>query len=340
MTEYIAYTPEKFATFLRRNSERSEWKGKERGIKTLNTAMSFDIETSSFYHDDKKCATMYVWAFDIFDITFVGRTWDEFVNLINQLHTHYKTKANRLIRIYVHNLSYEFQFMHKWFKWSKVFAVKARTLIYAITSTFIEFRCSYLLYGSKLSTLAEDMNMDSERPEMSKIKGYDYKAIRHWKTVLTPFEYEYVIIDVKIVTKFINQCIKSEAGGISTIPLTKTGYVRRLCRDRCLQYQSYVCMIHALNLTYYEYNTAKHAFSGGYVHSSPYHSNRLYYDVTSFDFASSYPAVMLSEKYPMSTGIRVDHCTKEEFLELMHDYLCITTIKIRKVKATFTLITV
>ena len=335
MTEFVLYTNEKFKRFLELNSECSEWRGQERGVKTLNTAISFDIETSSFRKDEKKYATMYVWAFDIFDITFIGRTWKDFVDLINILHKHYKTKSNRLVRIYVHNLTYEFQFMHKWFKWSKVFAIKARTVLYAITSSWIEFRCSYFLYGSKLATLAEDMNMDSERPEISKIQGYDYKLIRTSLTPLTPFEIEYVIIDVKIVTKYITQCIKSEKGGISTIPLTKTGYVRRLCRERCLAYKSYKDIIHGMNLTYNEYITAKGAFAGGFVHSSPYHTNKIMYDVTSFDFASSYPAVMLSEKYPMSSGIEVCGCTKEEFLELMHKYLCIVTVKLRKLKATF-----
>lgn len=335
MTEFVIYSNEKFKRFLQLNSERSEFVGKERVAKTLNAAISFDIETSSFKQNDKKYATMYVWAFDIYDVTFVGRTWKEFQDLIYLLHKQYKTNSKKLVRIYVHNLSYEFQFMHKWFKWNKIFAIKARTVLYAVTDSFIEFRCSYFLYGSKLSTLAEDMNMDSERSELSKIQGYDYKLLRTYKTPLTPFEIEYVITDVKIVTKYINQCIRSEKGGISTIPLTKTGYVRRLCRDRCLSYKSYVNMIHGMNLTYNEYITAKGAFAGGYVHSSPYHTNKVMHDITSFDFASSYPAVMLSEKYPMSTGIEVTDCTREEFDELMHNHLCIVTLHLRHVKAIF-----
>ena len=335
MTEYIVYSPEKFETCLRLNSERLEWKGKERGVKTLNTALSFDIETTSFYANKKKRATMYVWAFDIWGITFIGRTWEEFVNLISQIHRTYKTKQNRLVRIYVHNLSYEFQFMHKWFKWIKVFAVKARTVLYAITSEFIEFRCSYLLYGSKLETLAEDMNMDSERAEISKIKGYDYGLLRHSKTPLTPWEIEYVITDVKIVSKYILQCIKQESGGISTIPLTKTGYVRRLCRERCITSPSYKCMIHGMNLTYAEYITAKGAFAGGFTHSNPRHTDKIKYSVTSFDFASSYPAVMLSEYYPMSTGIEIKNSTRSEFLRLMREELCIVTLTLKKVKAKF-----
>ena len=117
MTEFVVYTTEKFKRLLELNSERSEFIGKERGVKTLNTAVSFDIETSSFKKDEKKYATMYVWAFDIFDVTFIGRTWHDFVDLVTQLHKYYKTKSNRLVRIYGNNLRYEVQFMHTWFKW-------------------------------------------------------------------------------------------------------------------------------------------------------------------------------------------------------------------------------
>lgn len=334
MNLYVNYTPTKFLNLLRLNSERLEWKGS--GVTMLNSALSFDIETSSFYLDSKKYATMYVWAFDIFDVTFIGRTWEEFTSLLSTLSTFYKLTPKKLIRIYVHNLSYEFQFMRKWLTWRKVFASKSRAVIYAISTLNIEFRCSYFLYGSKLSTLAEDMNIYSEQSEISKIAGYDYSLLRHSATPLSDFELDYVITDVKIVTKYIKTCIAKEEEGIASIPLTKTGYVRRLCRNACLSNPNYYYMIHAMNLTYPEYITAKGAFAGGFVHSNPKHTNIPQYDVTSFDFASSYPAVMLSEKYPMSSGMLITRISdRSEFEELMNTSLCTVTLTLRNIKAIY-----
>lgn len=40
------------------------------------------------------------------------------------------------------------------------------------------------------------------------------------------------------------------------------------------------------------------AFAGGYVHANRFHANRVVKNVLSMDIASSYPTVIVSEKYP------------------------------------------
>ena len=46
----------------------------------------------------------------------------------------------------------------------------------------------------------------------------------------------------------------------------------------------------------------KRAFQGGFTHASFYNCYLTHLNVGSHDFTSSYPAVMVAEKYPMSTG--------------------------------------
>ena len=53
-----------------------------------NVACGFDIETSSFYQDfikkpENKRAIMYAWKFAIEDITIIGRTWEQLIELTN-----------------------------------------------------------------------------------------------------------------------------------------------------------------------------------------------------------------------------------------------------------------
>ena len=49
----------------------------------LNIPCSFDIETSSFYDGLAKKAIMYIWTFNINGTTFYGRTWKQFIDLLD-----------------------------------------------------------------------------------------------------------------------------------------------------------------------------------------------------------------------------------------------------------------
>ena len=109
-----------------------------------NIPVCFDIETSSFKKMGKKMATMYLWSLCINGSTIVGRTWDEFTDIIEFIAEHMQTDKNTLI-IYVHNLGYEFQFMRGWFNFDEVFAVKERRPVHATLPNGIEFKCSYIL---------------------------------------------------------------------------------------------------------------------------------------------------------------------------------------------------
>lgn len=325
-SKYVTYSPTAVQKIL--DSERSEFAGTK--TKYLNTPISFDIETSSFYIGDRKCACMYVWAVDINNNTIIARTWADFRRLIDQLVDYYSLGKSRWLIIYVHNLSYEFQFMRKWFTWSAVFAQKGRRVMYARTTEGVEFRCSYFLYGGKLDTLANEMAESEHSESMLKLK-YDYSLMRTPDTDLSADEVEYLIHDVKILTKYITKCIRQE-GNITTIPLTKTGYVRRKSKNATLGSIEYRKLIHSMNLTYEEYETAKFAFSGGFTHSNPNHTDQNMDNVASFDFASSYPAVMISEMYPMSSGVELRHLSKEKFEEYMMKELCTCRLTIKNVK--------
>ena len=70
--------------------------------------MGFDIETTNIIKDDYKRAYMYHWQMSFNDNVFMGRTWEEFTNIIEFLQG-IKGKCNFLI--WVANLSFEFQFI-------------------------------------------------------------------------------------------------------------------------------------------------------------------------------------------------------------------------------------
>ena len=326
------YTPHATKQIL--TSHQAHWVKKE-GNYILNEAISFDIETTSIYQGEEKRAFMYVWMLDIFDCTIIGRTWQEFVSTINTIVMHFNlANVKRRAIIYVHNLAYEFQFIRKWFKWYKVFSLSRRKPLYALTRTGIEFRCSYRLSGYKLEKVGELVNI----PKLT--NDFDYSKVRHSKTPLSPEEINYCIHDVKIVCAYIRQKMKEDDNNISLLPLTKTGYVRRYVREYTLRGKNrcfYKNAIRSLTLETEEYLMAKRAFAGGYTHASVIHSGIECKDVTSFDFSSSYPTVLIAEKYPMTKGRKIENITKEDFYELMSSerLCCIFTITLTNVHQTF-----
>lgn len=308
-------------------------------IKYFDVPCSFDIETSSFFRSagnlDEKIAIMYEWTLGIYGLTIIGRTWEDFENVISIIIEELKLDMFKRLIIYVHNLSYEFQFIRKHFKWEKVFAIDNRKPIYAVNVSGIEFRCSYLLSGYSLQKLGDNL----QKYEVKKLVGsLDYDKIRHNETPLTKEEIAYCVNDAKIVMAYIAERILQD-GDISKIPITKTGYVRNYCRNSCF-YESgvsrkksfkrsrYMDMMHGLKLSGDEYMQLKRAFQGGYTHANPFYSGKVVNNVTSFDFTSSYPCVMLAEKFPMSSAEEVKITSREQLNENLKLYCCLFDIEL------------
>lgn len=312
-------------------------------IDFYNIPAGFDIETSSFFRstgnddENEKVAIMYEWTFGIDGYIIIGRTWDEFVKMIVQITETMKTNPACRLVVYVHNLSYEFQFIRKHFEWYKVFSIDTRKPIYAITSTGIEFRCSYILSGYSLAKLAENL----QTFDIRKLTGdLDYSLIRHSKTLLTDTELGYCVNDVKIVMAYIMERIETD-GDITRIPMTKTGYVRQYCRNSCfydgtgngykkLRYKE---IMNGLRLTPEEYKQLKRAFQGGFTHANPFYTGKVVKDVTSYDFTSSYPSVMISEKFPMSSSEVVKITSAEDLERNLQKYCCLFDIEIEDLQA-------
>lgn len=293
----------------------------------INLACSFDIETTSFYENSSKTAIMYIWQFAINNNVILGRTWQDFIKLINALKVFYKTNENVRLVVYIHNLSYEFQFMRKWLEWLDIFATDERKPLYCVTKSGIEFRCSYRLSGYSLDTVAKNLT----RHKINKMVGdLDYSLIRNQNTVLTDAEIGYCVNDVLIVTAYINECIE-DFGTIADIPLTQTGKVRRFVRQNCFKNDEYKYLMRKLELKDMEYLQLRKAFQGGFTHTNSMYSMQKCSNVTSYDFTSSYPTVMISEKFPMSKGKYIGQCSIKDFDYYRKNYCCMFDFKIEKV---------
>lgn len=301
-----------------------------------NVACSLDIEVSSFYEDDEKRAIMYVWVLGINGKCIIGRTYKELLKVFEKISNYYNLYDKKRLIFYIHNLSYEFQFIKDWFSFTKVFASEKRKPIYALTNIGIEFRCSYLLSGYSLNNLTKKITTY----EIKKMVGdLDYSLIRHSKTPLTEKELGYILNDGLIVMAFIQEEIKYNKG-IINIPLTKTSYVRNYCRKNCLQdknkskFLKYRQLIERLIITSKrEYEMLINAFQGGYTHANGLAINKVIKNVTSLDETSAYPYVMISEKFPMGRGKKVKINNTAEFKKYLKSHCCLFNIKIYGLKS-------
>ena len=304
------------------------WVTKARVGKYLNLPISFDIETTSTVDsNDNKLAFMYCWQINFNGEFIFGRTWLELAEWYINFVKEYNLSLKRRAVIYVHNLSFEFQFIRQLFDWEQVFALKERKVVYAVTKQGVEFRCSYILTNKSLANLAGDI----KSKDIKKLVGdLDYSIIRHSNTPLTDEEMNYCRNDVDIVTTYIKEQIEKE-GDISKIPLTATGYVRRNVKNRCFKNKNYRNKIKKLKLEMEEYKLLKSAFAGGFTHANAFHSGITLSNVRSYDFTSAYPAVMLSEQFPMSSGIKVENPSIDEFLKYLKLYCCVFEIKFNNI---------
>lgn len=289
----------------------------------LSTPITFDIETSSmpenYIHNPKDYMIGFPYLYQLYlcDTVFFARTRTECFMLFSEIER-VLLKHNIHAVCYVHNLSFEYQFMKSILQidYEKVFLVKNRKVAkFELKSDTIIFRDSYLLSNMSLAKFCENYNPPKYQKDKELI---DYEIIRYpWSELSDEILY-YSGMDVITLYYAIMSIMEKEGDDLKTIPMTNTGYVRRSYKKACLgstynggsyrkksdakfkQKKTYrQKYMDKQKITLEQYNLLLKAFRGGNTHANRYKVGRIISDVTSYDFASSYPAVMIcSNQFP------------------------------------------
>lgn len=283
-------------------------------VSYLNVPSAFDIETSSFYQWGEKRACMYCWQFGIGGLVCIGRTWQEFTALLSALRAILNLNNDKRLIVYIHNFAYEFQFLRKLIQWDKCFFTEPRKPLFCVSSG-IEFRDSLKLSGGKsLEKIGEELR---DFPHLRKAVGnLDYSLIRGSTTPLTQQELYYCEMDVRVLMAYIYEKMQDEQNNIARIPYTNTGYVRRYVRDMCFRTSWYRNYIKELTLTKDVYSLLVEAFAGGFTHANHNYVDLVLDNVGSFDKRSSYPSVMVTEKFPAGRFRSYEWTNAEAFEKL------------------------
>lgn len=304
-------------------------RGNPRGRqKTLykDVICTFDIETTRVPDLDQ--SFMYIWQMCIGENVIIGRTWEEFKLLLSEFKLHLLDKER--VVFFVHNLSYEFQFLAGIYLFNKddVFLIDSRKVLKATMYDHFEFRCSYLHSNMSLAQYTKKMGV-----KHGKLSGkkFDYTKIRTPYTELSEYELRYCLDDVIGLREAIQKEMELDNDTLYTFPLTSTGYVRREVKKamRGYSYEAIKSLQPDLKL----YELLHDAFRGGNTHANRFYAGMLLHNVKSTDRSSSYPDVMCNERFPMSTFKYVGKCTGDQIMDLIaEDQALVMRVRITDVR--------
>lgn len=261
---------------------------------------AFDIETTVINEINQ--SVMYIWQFAIEDYLFYGRTWEEFKDFISKLKA---VSYGRTIVVFVHNLSYEIQFLSGIFHFDNedIFPTEPRHVLRANIDN-IEFRCSYRLTNLSLKALTERYNV-----EHKKLDDFVYTEKRYPWTPLTERELEYCFNDVLGLVESIHAIMELHNDDFYSLPLTSTGFVRRECKKAMRTNKPYIQKIYP---SYEVFQMLRKEFRGGNTHCNRYFADEVITgSITSMDISSSYPSQQCTKLYPITPFEEIKHLSCE-----------------------------
>lgn len=282
-------------------------KGKKYHFKDIVTA--FDIETSRL--DDIDESIMYLWQWQFGkEFCVMGRTWEEFTRMCEGIKKH--LAEDERLCVYVHNLSYEFQFLRGIypFKEDEVFAVESRKVLRCGMYDALEFRCSYLHSNMSLDMYLKQMGVEHKKEE-----GFDYEKLRFPWTPLSMEEITYGLHDVLGLVEAITKEMEKDGDDLYTIPLTSTGYIRRECKAAMTRLR--YGYIHSILPDMHIYHLCRQAFRGGNTHANRYYAAKTLKNVKSADRSSSYPEVLCNRPFPVGRFYAHGACSLDYLMDVI-----------------------
>lgn len=290
-------------------------KGKQ---KYYTDIITLDTETSSYivYDYDNKgkksinkensCSWIYQWCICTKDYLINGNDVDSLIKVISKI-VDMSPYADRII--YVHNLGYDATYIIQ----GLIEKLGVPTIIaldkhkdIAIQFPGLVLKCSYRLSNKSLDKWSSDFNTVHKK----KIGFVDYEQLHYPDDKRTDKDNIYMWNDVVTQYECIESQLKLYGDTIASIPLTSTGYIRRLVRHSYHNYNNKhndeAYKQFQLTRLYEDlYNLLRDEFQGGLTHGNRFYANKIVRTSKSHpygkhrDFDSHYPTQQLTKKYPM-----------------------------------------
>lgn len=322
-------------------------KGKNK-IKYFEDFMVLDTETS---HINELGWVNSIQLLDYNDDYFQFRKPSELCRHLLQVRESLDIKDEEYMVVYVHNLSYDNEYLFQWLYESlgqpqdglNELYTQAHKPIYIRFNGF-EFRCSYRLANRSLDKWSKDLNTENRKA----VSTYDYSKIIYQDTPLNEMESNYDRLDVIVLKECLIKQMELYGDNVATIPYTRTGYVRRRIKK---DFQG-VCHENARKVrdsNYFDFrdkkidvNTYKDLSAvknGGITHGNRFLKGKKIVVKDGergvhVDLISAYPSTNVVDGYPVGKwflSLRKFN-TIDEVLEYANNYALLVRIKLTNVR--------
>ena len=274
--------------------------------------------------------TMSIRAFDTNIVTLYGHKPSELVDAIDKMH---KLLPGDKTIIYIHNESFDWVFLRKFMmrKWGtpdKQLNTKSHYPLFITFNNGITFRDSLILAQRNLEKWAEDLDVEHKKA----VGSWDYDKIRQQSDEFNGSELHYIENDTLAGVECIQATMDTLHKRIYSMPYTATGIPREAVRKIGKAFHARD-MFKRIVPEYVIQCILEDVYHGGYTHANRHYIARTVKGkIICLDFASSYPFVMLSEKYPMERFNPLDEVvTPDYILENADDYAFIFTLILKDV---------
>lgn len=312
--------------------------GKKKMIKKkwYNYPNAFDTETTTldafegWNQTDEPVGFTYLFQFNLFGRAFIFRHYYEVINFLDMIEDVFDTESNKVV-IFVHNLSYEFQFIKDWIGIvpHKVFAIEKRKVIKFVDKRGIEYRDSYKLTNMSLEKLTQDYSMFYKKAK----DIMDYSIYRDPFTELDSDTLKYSVLDVLSLSDALQGFMRANNFNLWDAIYTSTGIVRNDVREHMLNksYRYIRNMVQQTALDKELYLLMQDLKAGGNTHANREYVGEVLHDLGHGDFTSSYPYQMIcNPTYPIGRWKKIDLMTSGEFNIVQYDMMRMTHVIIAR----------
>lgn len=273
--------------------------------------------------------TISIRAFHKNIATLYGNSPNELVDCLDRLNNCLKGEETY---VYWHNMGYDWVFCrrHLFTKFGhpeRQLNTKSHYPIFIKFANGICLRDSLCLAQRKLEKWADDLDVEHKKAveeyedaNGNKHKYWDYDKIRNQHGYyFNSHELTYIEHDTLAGVECIDALMTALHKHIYSMPYTATGIPREECRKIGKKNGARDSFLKVV-LDYERYIQATRVYHGGYTHANRYLIERLILNVICRDFSSSYPAVMLTEKYPAEAFQEYEDCSLDDIIDMSNDY--------------------
>ena len=344
ISEHISYKMMHWMRFnfkILNNIMYTKKPGKGSGARSFSDAVIMaDSETSKkykrkHYHNHICAWTISIRAFNQNIVTLYGQRPDDFCKCLQKIRDNLQGDT---VVIYFHNLPYDWVFfelfMFEYFGTpDKQLNIRSHYPLFVTFNNGLQFRDSLILAQRSLEKWAKDLEVEHQKA----VGFWDYERIRNQCDTLTQDELIYIEHDTLAGVECIQKTLDALDKKIFNAPFTATGIPREEVRKLGKAHGAR-SLFERIAPSYEQYKKLEQLFHGGFTHGNRHLIGELIEGLIScYDFASSYPYVMLSEKYPMEHFKPFKDCKLSDILDSKDHAFMFKLIMIRpRLKTDFT----